>query len=57
MKKLVIVFVSITTMLLFNSCTDNTLEKIEKNELQNKTKSLIDPSEDPAIDDEGEDEY
>ena len=51
MKKLVALLVFSLGILLFVSCTDNSLEEIEKNELQEKTK-LIDTGNSGEVDDD-----
>ncbi|CAL2092155.1 hypothetical protein [Tenacibaculum sp. 190524A02b] len=53
MKKITVIIGIVISMVLLTGCTDNTLDEIqEKNELQNKSKSLVDPSEDPEIDED-----
>ena len=45
MKKVVIILGMVFTMGLLSSCTDTTLEDIEKNEKQTTSEFAIDPSE------------
>ncbi|SEC44518.1 hypothetical protein SAMN04489761_3011 [Tenacibaculum sp. MAR_2009_124] len=56
MKKLALVFVLVAGLVTLNSCTDNSLEELEiRNEEQSQLQ-LVDPTEDPNVDTDPDDE-
>ncbi|CAL2092170.1 hypothetical protein [Tenacibaculum sp. 190524A02b] len=58
MKKIIVIIGIVISIVLLTGCTDNTLDEIqEKNELQNKSKSLVDPSEDLGTETDDDEEY
>ncbi|CAL2084184.1 hypothetical protein [Tenacibaculum sp. 190524A02b] len=55
MKKTVLFFLVVFSLVVSVSCTDNTLEEIKQNELQKRNR-LVDPSDNGVLDTEDDDE-